>query len=46
VKDGKVSIVLEQSGLGLNPNGIVFPPDEKYLYLSAGRRLNDTRSNR
>jgi gluconolactonase len=39
VKDGQVSIALEQSALGANPNGIVLSPDEKYLYLTAGRRL-------
>ncbi len=39
VKDGKVSIALEQTALGANPNGIVLSPDEKYLYLTAGRRL-------
>jgi gluconolactonase len=38
-KDGKVSLALEQSQLGASPNGIVLSPDEKYLYLTAGRRL-------
>ncbi len=39
VKDGKVSVALEQTALGANPNGLVLSPDEKYLYLTAGRRL-------
>ncbi len=38
-KDGRVSIALEQSRLGASPNGIVLSPDEKYLYLTAGRTL-------
>jgi gluconolactonase len=38
-KDGKVSLALAQDSLGAGPNGIVLSPDEKYLYLTAGRRL-------
>jgi gluconolactonase len=38
-KDGKVTMVLAQESLGASPNGIVLSPDEKYLYLTAGRRL-------
>ncbi len=38
-KDGKVSKLLDQEALGFSPNGIVFSPDEKYLYLNAFRRL-------
>ncbi len=38
-KDGKVTMALSQESLGASPNGIVLSPDEKYLYLTAGRRL-------
>jgi gluconolactonase len=38
-KDGKVTLALEQDRLGASPNGIVLSPDEKYLYLTAGRTL-------
>jgi gluconolactonase len=38
-KDGKVTLILTQDSLGAGPNGIVFSPDEKYLYLTAFRRL-------
>ena len=38
-KDGKVKLALDQNSLGAGPNGIVLSPDEKYLYLTAGRRL-------
>jgi gluconolactonase len=38
-KDGKVKLALDQNSLGASPNGIVLSPDEKYLYLTAGRRL-------
>jgi hypothetical protein len=39
VKDGKVSMVLDQKSLGANPNGIALSPDEKFLYLTAGNKL-------
>jgi gluconolactonase len=38
-KDGTVTLALDQSGLGASPNGIVFSPDERYLYLTAFRQL-------
>lgn len=38
-KEGKVTMALSQESLGASPNGIVLSPDEKYLYLTAGRRL-------
>jgi gluconolactonase len=38
-KDGKVTMVLTQESLGASPNGVVLSPDEKYLYLTAGRKL-------
>jgi gluconolactonase len=39
VKDGKVTLALEQSNLGASPNGIALSPDNKFLYLTAGRKL-------
>ena len=38
VKDGKITLV-EKDPQGSSPNGIAFSPDEKTLYLTAGRRL-------
>jgi gluconolactonase len=38
-KDGKVTMVLDQNTLGAGPNGIVFSPDERYLYLTAFTQL-------
>ncbi len=38
-KDGKVTIALAQEKLGASPNGVVLSLDEKYLYLTAGRKL-------
>jgi gluconolactonase len=38
-KDGKVTLALDQTSLGASPNGVVLSPDEKYLYLTAGRRI-------
>jgi gluconolactonase len=40
IKDGKVKLLLtaEQLG-GPQPNGLALSPDEKYLYLTAGRKL-------
>ena len=35
VKDGKVSLAIDDKNLGGSPNGIAFSPDEKYLYLNA-----------
>jgi gluconolactonase len=36
VKDGKVTLLLDNRTLGGFPNGITLSPDEKYLYLSSG----------
>jgi gluconolactonase len=36
VKDGQVTLLVDNKGLGGFPNGIAFSPDEKYLYLSSG----------
>src|SRR5262249_30983561 len=38
-KDGKITLALDQKTLGANPNGIALSPDEKYAYLTAGRKL-------
>jgi gluconolactonase len=38
-KDGKVTMALAQEKLGASPNGVVLSLDEKYLYLTAGRKL-------
>ena len=38
-KDGKVTMALDERTLGASPNGIVFSPDEKYLYLTALTQL-------
>jgi gluconolactonase len=39
IADGTSTMVLDAATLGGTPNGIVLSPDERYLYLSAGRRL-------
>ncbi|MEP7245217.1 MAG: SMP-30/gluconolactonase/LRE family protein [Gammaproteobacteria bacterium] len=39
IKDGKSTLLIDDKQLGGVPNGIVFSPDEKYLYLSAGRKM-------
>jgi gluconolactonase len=39
VKDGKTRSLLTKTLLGGMPNGIALSPDEKHLYLSAGRTL-------
>jgi gluconolactonase len=38
-KNGKVTMALAQDKLGASPNGVVLSLDEKYLYLTAGRKL-------
>ncbi len=38
-KDEKVTMALPQEKLGASPNGVVLSLDEKYLYLTAGRKL-------
>jgi gluconolactonase len=35
VKDGKVSLLVDDKDLGGMPNGLAFSPDEKYIYLNA-----------
>jgi gluconolactonase len=39
IKDGRTSRLLSDQQLGGIPNGITLSEDEKYLYLSAGRRM-------
>ena len=39
VKGGQASMVLEDKVLGGIPNGIALSPDERYLYLTAGRKM-------
>ena len=39
IKDGTVTRVLSDAQLGGIANGITFSPDEKYLYLTAGRKM-------
>lgn len=36
VKDGEVTLLLDDATLGGFPNGIAFSPDERFLYLNAG----------
>jgi gluconolactonase len=40
IKDGAARMVLAGTALGGTPNGIALSPDERYLYLTAGRKLN------
>jgi gluconolactonase len=35
VKNGAVSLLVDEEKLGGMPNGLAFSPDEKYLYLNA-----------
>jgi gluconolactonase len=39
IKDGASRLLLSAEALGGTPNGIVFSPDERYLYLSAGQKM-------
>lgn len=39
IKDGESRLVLDAATLGGIPNGIVFSPDERYLYLSALQKM-------
>ncbi len=39
VKDGRTQRVVDRESLGGIPNGIALSPDERYLYLTAGRKL-------
>ncbi|HVY82735.1 MAG TPA: SMP-30/gluconolactonase/LRE family protein [Steroidobacteraceae bacterium] len=39
IKDGTARMVLDDKALGGIPNGIALSPDERYLYLTAGRKL-------
>src|SRR5690606_27015066 len=36
IKDGEVTLLLDDRTLGGFPNGIAFSPDERFLYLNAG----------
>jgi gluconolactonase len=36
VRNGEVSLLLDEKALGGMPNGLAFSPDEKVLYLNAG----------
>jgi gluconolactonase len=36
VKNGEVSLLLDDKALGGMPNGLAFSPDEKYLYANGG----------
>jgi gluconolactonase len=36
VKDGNVSLLVDDEQLGGMPNGLAFSPDEQYLYVNAG----------
>jgi gluconolactonase len=38
-KDGKVSLAVDAATLGGSPNGVAISPDQKWLYLTAGRRM-------
>lgn len=38
LKDGKLS-VLDKDPQGVSPNGLAFSPDEKNLYVTAGRKI-------
>jgi len=40
IKDGKVTVAVDQATNGGGPNGIALSPDERYLYVTAGRRMN------
>jgi sugar lactone lactonase YvrE len=39
IKDGKTTLVLSAKDLGGIPNGITLSPDEKWLYLSAFKKM-------
>jgi gluconolactonase len=39
IKDGQSTLVLDAATLGGIPNGIVLSPDERYLYLTALRKM-------
>jgi gluconolactonase len=38
IKDGKVTLAVDEAALGGAPNGVAISPDDKYIYLNAGRR--------
>jgi gluconolactonase len=40
IKDGNVTVAVDQATNGGGPNGIALSPDERYLYVTAGRRMN------
>jgi gluconolactonase len=39
IKDGKVTVAVDEASLGGWPNGIALSPDDKHLYLNAGNRM-------
>ena len=39
IREGNAQRVLDHEALGGTPNGIALSPDERYLYLSAGRKM-------
>jgi gluconolactonase len=39
IRDGTAKMVLDHTALGGIPNGIALSPDERYLYLTAGRKM-------
>ena len=38
IKDGRVTLAVDDATLGGNPNGVALSPDDKYLYLSSSNR--------
>lgn len=40
IKDGNVTVAVDQATNGGGPNGIALSPDERYLYVTAGLRMN------
>jgi gluconolactonase len=39
IKDGKSTLLIDDKQLGGVPNGIMLSPDEKHMYLTAGRKM-------
>ena len=38
IKDGNVTLAVDDTALGGSPNGVAISPDDKYIYLSSGKR--------
>jgi gluconolactonase len=38
IKDGKVTLAVDDTALGGAPNGVAISPDDKYIYLNASNR--------